>query len=210
MERFSTLTKRIVAPALVIALTAGSAMAGPGHHAATAHHDAKISHSETSSATAHEATDMTTTVTGKIVNLIANLSPLDATQDAGSSQVAPNVSRDDVNHAKASSSLKAMQDAGSGSVDTSGKLLQSKNASGDFYLDGEAHFQPAHTVQNNGVADTKPQVGDTDETIKQDTEQKVQDTPASQYLDAIAQASGDVLKVKQWEDNPNKPPIGRP
>ncbi|CUK10495.1 hypothetical protein RUE5091_03320 [Ruegeria denitrificans] len=32
MERFDTLKKLIVAPALEIALTAGSAMAGPRHH----------------------------------------------------------------------------------------------------------------------------------------------------------------------------------
>ncbi|NOD77579.1 MULTISPECIES: hypothetical protein [unclassified Ruegeria] len=205
MERFSTLTKRAIAPALMIALTAGSALARPGHYAAAAHHGAKISHSETARGTAHEATDMTTTVTGKIVNLIANLSPLDVTQDVGSSKVVP-----PVNHAATPSPIETMQDAGAGTVDASGKRLQSQKASGDFYLDGEAHFQSAPTIQNTGLAEPNKHVGDTDGTIKQDAEQKVQDMSGSQYLNAIAEAAGGVLKFKQWQDNPNKPPIGRP
>ncbi|WP_170347520.1 hypothetical protein [Ruegeria atlantica] len=37
MKRFNTITKLIATPALVIALTAGSAMAGPGHHFGSGH-----------------------------------------------------------------------------------------------------------------------------------------------------------------------------
>ncbi|EEE35838.1 hypothetical protein RKLH11_3439 [Rhodobacteraceae bacterium KLH11] len=78
MQRFNTLKNLIVAPALIIALSAGAAMAGPGQHfGGTAHRTAEIGHTEMSKGAAPHAADIT--VTGKIVNRIANLSPLEAT-----------------------------------------------------------------------------------------------------------------------------------
>ncbi len=72
MERFSTIKKLIVSPALVITLTTGSAMASPGQHfAGAAHHSAQIGHSEKSRDAARQGEDTTTTVVGKVVNLPA-------------------------------------------------------------------------------------------------------------------------------------------
>ncbi|WP_299085904.1 hypothetical protein [uncultured Ruegeria sp.] len=171
MERFSKIKRIIVAPALVITLTAGSAMAGPGQHfASAAQNNQQIGQSEISHDAARQGEDTATTVVGKVVNLIANLSPLDATQVGGSSKKSPTVSDEAVNHTTNSSSLETMQDLGTGAGDMSGKLLQSQKASGDFYLDGEAHFQSVRAAQDNGFADTNTLIDDTNETIKQDTE----------------------------------------
>jgi len=78
MERFNIITKLIATPALVIALTAGAAMAGPLQHVGgNAHRGADFGQSEMTGGAAPLAGDIT--VTGKIVNRIANLSPLEAT-----------------------------------------------------------------------------------------------------------------------------------
>ncbi|MEO1109485.1 MAG: hypothetical protein AAFX90_16350 [Pseudomonadota bacterium] len=210
MEHFNALKKLIVAPALIIALTAGSAMARPGHHSGDhVHHGAQISQSEAARDAAGQGADTTTTVTGKIVNLIANLSPLDATQDMGSPQefqavpgkgVAPNTDL---------SQPEATQSSEGPVFDKVEKSSVSQKASGDYYLDGEAHFQSAHTANDTGPIDANARVGTVDGSIEQNAEQSVQDISGGQYINAFGKAVGGVLKFKQWQDNPTKPPIGR-
>ncbi|AXT27660.1 hypothetical protein D1823_14455 [Ruegeria sp. AD91A] len=180
MQRFNTVQKLIVAPALVIALAAGSAMARPRQHFGGAdHHRAQVGQSEMSQNTAHQVADVSTTVTGETVSRIANRSSLEATQNVGNK-----------------------------AVDTSPKSLGSLNFGDDVYLDGEAHILSVGTGYASGLAQTNTRVGDTDGTIKQDAEQKIQDMPAIDYIDALAFYSGIVLQFKQWQDNPTKMPIG--
>ncbi|MEO1108960.1 MAG: hypothetical protein AAFX90_13670 [Pseudomonadota bacterium] len=86
MERFNTLKNLIVAPALVIALTTGSALAGPGQHFGSAvHHGTKIDRPAMTRNVAVQTPDIRTTVTGKIANGKTDPSPLGATQNLGMS-----------------------------------------------------------------------------------------------------------------------------
>ncbi|WP_170336151.1 hypothetical protein [Ruegeria arenilitoris] len=203
MERFSTIKNLSVVPALVIALTAGSAMAGPGEHSdGTANQSTQIGRSETPRDMAYDAANTSTTVTRKI----ANLSPLEATQDMGNAQEFPTVTGKMVNRITNLSPLDASQNVGTGPLDTGGSL----SADSDFYLDGEAHFLSASTDIENGSTETNARVGATDGAITQDAEQKIQDMSAGQYIDAFGKAITGALKFNAWKDNPNKPPIGRP
>ncbi|EEE35661.1 hypothetical protein RKLH11_3261 [Rhodobacteraceae bacterium KLH11] len=86
MQRFNAIKNLIVAPALVIALTAGSALAGPGQHfGGAAHHGAKIGRPEMSLNLARQTPDIRTHATGKIANGKTDPSPLGATQNVGTS-----------------------------------------------------------------------------------------------------------------------------
>ncbi|AXT27661.1 hypothetical protein D1823_14460 [Ruegeria sp. AD91A] len=53
MQRFNTITKLIATPALVIALTAGSVMAGPGHHSGAAAQHERVAPSHSTYTTDH-------------------------------------------------------------------------------------------------------------------------------------------------------------
>ncbi len=80
MQCFNTIKKLIVAPALVIALTAGSVMAGPGQHFdGKAHHSAKIGQSSMSKNGARQAADIGTPFNGKIAAHTTDSSSLGAT-----------------------------------------------------------------------------------------------------------------------------------
>lgn len=84
MKRFNTITKLIVTPALVIALSAGAAMAKPGHHSLSAHHSAAAAH-QMHVTSSHSANifghTMATpgTVTGNFMTPTTDLSSLGST-----------------------------------------------------------------------------------------------------------------------------------
>ena len=73
MDRFNTVKKLIIAPALVIVLAAGSAMAGPRHQIGGDRFGSAMSEHVASRPDAKRATEHK-------INRIAGLSPLGATQ----------------------------------------------------------------------------------------------------------------------------------
>ncbi|AHD10060.1 hypothetical protein [Phaeobacter gallaeciensis] len=180
MQRFNTIKNLIVAPALVIALTAGSVMAGPGQHSGgTAHHGVKIGRPEMPRTTARQAAHIGTTVAGEMASHTTNTSSLGTTQN-GSNIV----------------------------LEANAKSLGLSRTDNDAYLDGVPYLLSARTSYANGFTDTSTLTGESDGTIKRGAEQKVQETPAIPYLNVVAFSVGAVLKFKQWQDNPTDMPIG--